>query len=258
MRAKRLGQSLLACCIVAGLGLPPATAKDVKITKNSNNEDIAWTVRFDEVQNGNTVDLAFDATTFILTKTVTFNNNTPVSVLFFEDAVATVDSENSGGMRIFMNATLTNKSPLDWRGFAEQLLDTTPVCDGGQDPQANACKVTTAGRNPATRQIGTGAHPQFSHFHIVAATKLGPFTDATAGGANTKRMLTVTGGPVKINDAWKPEKIVLHDVEVQGFRRQFVLTEVPLPVPEPGTWLMLAGGLVAVGEWVRRRRPTAS
>jgi PEP-CTERM motif len=254
MKIERLTLSAFVCVSSAAFVPGSAIAKDVKITKNNQGTVIAWTARFDEVQNGNTVDLSFDAASATITKTVTFKSPTPVSILFFEDEVATADSDNTEGIRILMNEVVTNKTPSDWKGFEQELLNTTPVCDGGQSQKSNACKVTTAGRTPATRDIGTAVHPQFPHFHTIAATKFDPFADATPGGANAKSFIALAGGPVKIDDTWRPRAIVLHNVEVQGFRRQFALTEVPLPVPEPATWLMAIGGIVGVAGYARMRR----
>ncbi|MHB8474229.1 MAG: hypothetical protein ACYDC8_15550 [Gammaproteobacteria bacterium] len=184
-----------------------------------------------------------DRGTLSLSKT--FKDNGPINIYFAEDNAAT-DNETEGGLRIKINETVKNSTRAStWSDFHLTLTDLVAVCKDPKDNDKNSCKTGQG-------TVGDAGHPQYPHFHTTS-TKFDKFNIVT--GDKTGKM-SLFGGSIAPGQEFKnTSTFVLHEPDAKGFKRQFLLTEIPsiTSVPIPGALPLFGSGLVALIAFGKKR-----
>ena len=224
------------------LGAAPASASVITgpLTKN-------WSITYDDTQ---VKSLSFTSTNPAkpdegnLVFTEVFNTTSPISIKFEQTAMSAIDNF---GLRLFMKETVQNNAGSTFSGMDLVLNDPTMA-----SPQ------------------GFPSHPGTAHFHPTNSAATGQlFAPFASGGAatdfNTAGSISLTAGTLASGTSAVWSNFGLHEYEDANRQRNFTLVETPtgLPtqpptsVPEPGTMMLLGGGLACLfgrrerGAWIR-------
>ena len=201
------------------------------------------------------------ARTTDLALSYTFNNLTPITVVFTENAAATMSyggptGSGKAGLNFSLTEMLTNATSKTITQFTETLVDS--------DMQSG--KTLTGAQEQALYTANADDHhPPFSHFHKLSSP--GPFTPTqTPPGKGYFTGFTLSGGKGLLDGQTTGQGGVpaisvatVHDIVIDKYQRQFTLTITPLSAnPEPSTVILLVTGMVGVAAFhlVRQRRET--
>jgi hypothetical protein len=199
------------------------------------------------------------ARTTALALSYTFNNLTPITVVFTENAAATMSyggatGSGKAGLNFSLTEMLTNATSKTITQFTETLTDS--------DMQKG--KTLTGAQEQALYKANADDHhPPFSHFHGLSSP--GPFNSTlTPAGDHYFTGVTLSGGKGLLDGQTTGQGGVpvismatVHDVVIDTYQRQFTLTITPLSAnPEPSTVILLVTGMVGVAGFhlVRKRR----
>lgn len=150
-----------------------------------------------------------------------------------------------------LTQTIENSSGVPWSGFLSTLTDRDQFDFDG---------VLVDGVVP--EGDGTLAHPSKSHFHTGSGdfAVLGndkPLDILNRAEAQAGTGMEFGGGVLETAHAFSFE-VRIHDILVGAVRRRFDLVQQPIPVPEPGTLVIVGGGVAVLlicglKRWMRSR-----
>jgi hypothetical protein len=244
---------LLFAFFLSGLGVHHARGNTVTIYDSKMNDWTATSVATLAATPAN----GMNQTTGLMIN-YKFTKLSAITILFTENDVATMSyggaNKNSGaasGLNFVLTEVFLNMSPKAFSGFTETLTDADIL---------NGKVLDAAGEQKLYGDNGTGAHPAYSHFHPGSAST--PFKAPTGFDGGVAQSITFAGGTGLPNDnkTMTDMNVRIHDIVVQGYQRDFILTITPIVAgaPEPASLAMMFTGMVAVlGYGLARRKPAS-
>jgi len=209
--ARRLKAHPFACAVgVVGFALYAGAASAGECLLSDANRDTGWSIRFDDAQVsacrfvGNAGAGRNKGTLSLILKIA---NRDPIPVEFVERARAAADSF---GLRITWNLTLNNQFQT-LKGIRGRAIDPNQELKND------------------INEFVADAHPGFAHFHQDPAFIPNPFGAADCDCESDKdfrvRGTALVGAPSTV----EVKGIGVHQIEEQGFQRNFTVSVEPLP-----------------------------